>query len=101
MEALRDMNKLLFPLLFLVSSVASADDTTATVPGMSWSAADSVSTNGTIPTMNWDTTATTAWSDVKRLPLPKSRRFNLHGQCVPSQFRGVFIENNHKIIIKQ
>ena len=89
------MNRCRFLILWMCLLCA------ASVCGQHKAPADSISANGTVPTMGWDTTAATTLANVKRLPQPKSRCFNLHGQCVPSQFRGVLLENNHKTIIKR
>lgn len=96
------MKQFLLFSLFLVSAVALAENSTATVQGMSCDSSDSISANGTVPTMGWDTTTTTAISaSVLNQKLESGRCFNLDGVALSDCLHGIIIENNHKILIKR
>ena len=107
------IKKLLASFFLLCASVAhsqaadlhksSADTvgTSGTISGMSWEIPDSASANGTVPTMGWDTTATTGLKARPKIPFKSGGRFSLDGIALPNSYRGIIINDQYKILIKQ
>ena len=85
----------------LHKSSADTIGTSGTISGMSWEIPDSASANGTVPTMGWDTTATTGLKARPKMQFKSGGRFSLDGIALPNSYRGIIINDQYKILIKQ